>query len=199
VTKIHNIFRNDIKREINPVVKVQDDNLTHIRQELEEYVITEQIREHYKKAFKNYLQGNKYCYWISGWFGSGKSHFTKLFGHVLGNYQFGDTTSTDVFLSRDESAELRPLVEKIRDNYQTEILMFDILEDTAYDSNNQQQSISITIYKQFLAYLGFYSHILWVGELEYDLHEQGLYEDFKNEFEKISGKSWIESREKPSR
>lgn len=199
MTKIHNIFRDDIKREINPVVKVQDENLAHIRQELQEYVITEQIREHYKKAFKNYLEGTKYCYWISGWFGSGKSHFTKLFGHVLGNYQFGDTTSTDLFLSRDESAELRPLVEKIRDNYQTEILMFDILEDTAYDSNNQQQSISITIYKQFLSYLGFYSHILWVGELEYDLYEQGLYEDFKNEFEIISGKSWDESREKPSR
>lgn len=197
--KIHNIFRDNITREINPVVKVQDENLTHIRQELQEYVITEQIREHYKKAFRNYLEGTKYCYWISGWFGSGKSHFTKLFGHVLGNYQFGDTTSTDIFLSRDESAKLRPLVDKIRDNYQTEILMFDILEDTAYDSNNQQQSISITIYKQFLSYLGFYSHILWVGELEYDLYEQGLYEDFKNEFEIISGKSWNESREKPSR
>ncbi|OLQ47618.1 hypothetical protein BHT94_10545 [Bacillus licheniformis] len=199
MTKIHEIFRDDIKREINPVVKVQDDNLSHIRQELQEYVITEQIREHYKKAFENYLQGNKYCYWISGWFGSGKSHFTKLFGHVLGNYQFGDSTSIDVFLSRDESGDLRPLVEKIRDDYETEILMFDILEDTAYDSNNQQQSISITIYKQFLAYLGFYSHILWVGELEYDLYEQGLYDDFKNEFEKNSGKNWTISREKPSR
>lgn len=199
MTKIYSIFRDDIKREINPVVKVQDDNLTNIRQELQEYVITKQICEHYKNAFKNYLQGNKYCYWISGWFGSGKSHFTKLFGHVLGNYEFGDTTSTDVFLSRDESAELRPLVEEIRDKYHTEVLMFDILEETAYDSNNQQQSISITIYKQFLTYLGFYSHILWVGELEYDLYEQGLYFDFKSEFEKISGKSWSEAREKPSR
>jgi hypothetical protein len=199
VTKIHNIFREDIKREINPVVKVQDENYEHIRQELKEYVITEQIRGHFKTAFEKYLQGNKYSYWISGWFGSGKSHFTKLFGHVLGNYQFENSTSTEEFLNRDESTVLRPLVEKIRDNFHTEVLMFDILEDAAYNSNNQQESVSITIYKQFLAYLGFYSHVLWVGELEYDLYELGLYDDFKEEFKKISGKSWIDLREKPAR
>src|SRR5690554_263895 len=115
MTKIHNIFRDDIKREINPVVKVQDENYDHIRQELKEYVITEQIRGHFKTAFEKYLQGNKYSYWISGWFGSGKSHFTKLFGHVLGNYQFENSTSTEEFLNRDESTVLRPLVEEIRD------------------------------------------------------------------------------------
>src|SRR5690606_31295022 len=103
--------------------------------------------------------GSKYCYWISGWFGSGKSHFTKLLGHVLGNYEFEDTTSSEVFLSRDDSSVLTPLIEEIREKYQTEVLMFDILEETSYDSDNQQQSISITIYKQFLSYLGFYSHI----------------------------------------
>lgn len=199
MTQIHSLFRDKITRDINPVVKVQDDNKEHIRQELQEYVITDQIRRHFKEAFKYYQEGSKYCYWISGWFGSGKSHFTKLFGHVLGNYKFENTTSSDIFLSRDESSELRPLVEEIRDKYQTEILMFDILEETAYDSNNQQQSISITIYKQFLAYLGFYSHILWVGELEYDLYEQGIYDQFITEFEKVSGKSWIEVREKPAR
>lgn len=199
LTKIHSIFRDDIKRDINSVVKVQDDNLKHIRQELREYVITEQIRGHFKKAFDKYLHGDKYCYWISGWFGSGKSHFTKLFGHVLGNYQFEHSTSADEFLSRDDSNELRPLVEQIRDKYDTEVLMFDILEATAYDQSGQQESISITIYKQFLQFLGFYSDILWVGELEYDLFQQGLYEDFKNEFEKISGKSWTEARQKPHR
>ncbi|APC47779.1 hypothetical protein BME96_06155 [Virgibacillus halodenitrificans] len=199
LTKIHEIFRENINRDINPVVKVQDENLAHIRQELNEYVITDQIRDHFKKAFTNYLNGNNYCYWISGWFGSGKSHFTKLLGHVLGNYEFGDTTSSEVFLTRDVSKDLQTLVQEIRTKYETEILMFDILEETAYDSNNQQQSISITIYKQFLSYLGFYSHILWVGELEFDLYESGLYEDFKSEFEKVSGKSWEDARKKPSR
>lgn len=199
MTSIHSIFRDKITRDINPVVKVQDNNHEHIRQELQEYVITEQIRGHFKKAFENYLRGSKYCYWISGWFGSGKSHFTKLFGHVLGNYEFENTTSSEVFLSRDESSVLRLLVEEVREKYQTEVLMFDILEETSYDSNNQQQSISITIYKQFLSYLGFYSHILWVGELEYDLYDQGIYDEFKIEFEKISGKSWLDAREKPAR
>ena len=52
MTKIHNIFRDDITREINPVVKVQDENLTHIRQELQEYVITEQIRGALQKGFQ---------------------------------------------------------------------------------------------------------------------------------------------------
>ncbi|MEK4181343.1 BREX system P-loop protein BrxC [Aeribacillus sp. FSL K6-1121] len=199
MTKIHTIFRDKITRDINPVVKVQDQNKEHIRQELQEYVITEQIRGHFKKAFENYLNGSKYCYWISGWFGSGKSHFTKLFGHVLGDYEFENTTSSEIFLSRDESSVLRPLVEEIREKYRTEVLMFDILEETSYDSNNQQQSISITIYKQFLSYLGFYSHILWVGELEYDLYDQGIYDEFKIEYEKLSGKSWLEAREKPAR
>src|SRR5690606_38253770 len=129
LTKIHEIFRENINRDINPVVKVQDENLAHIRQELKEYVITDQIRDHFKKAFTNYLNGNDYCYWISGWFGSGKSHFTKLLVHALGNYGFGDSTSSEVFLTRDESQDLQTLVEEAGTKYETEILMFDLVEE----------------------------------------------------------------------
>lgn len=199
MVKVNSIFREDIKRDINSVVKVQDSNKEHIRQELREYVITEQLRNHFNKAFKNYLNGNKYGFWISGWFGSGKSHFTKLFGHVLSNQQFENSTSSEEFLIKDVTNELKPVVEEIQAKYDTEILMFDILEDTGYDNEGKQASITLTIYKQFLSMLGYYNDVVWVGELELDLFEQGLFEVFKSKIKENTGKEWFDIRTKAHR
>ena len=81
---IKDLFRDPIERYINPVIKVQEDDVNVAKQELQEYVITDQLREHFKECLDKYLNDkNKVGYWISGWFGSGKSHFLKIFGYLL--------------------------------------------------------------------------------------------------------------------
>ena len=88
--KIQQMFHDDIDRKINGVVKVDQDTLDVLKQEVKEYVITRDIRKHMITFFNNY--GGSFSeptadvgVWISGFFGSGKSHFLKMLSYLLEN------------------------------------------------------------------------------------------------------------------
>ena len=88
---IKDMFVRDIYREINPVIKVSDlDEEDKIFQELDEYVVTNEIDKNFDKLYRGItdgLRGNKdhMGVWISGDFGSGKSHFLKIVSFLLKN------------------------------------------------------------------------------------------------------------------
>ena len=77
------IYAKDIDREIQGVIKVDDES--YISQELEEYVVTDELLKHFNSFFEAYNAGinsntEKMGVWISGFFGSGKSHFNEKMG-----------------------------------------------------------------------------------------------------------------------
>ena len=78
--RIQEMFYDDIDRKINGVVKVDQDAADVLKQEVKEYVITRDIRKHMITFFNNYAESFReptadVGVWISGFFGSGKSHF----------------------------------------------------------------------------------------------------------------------------
>ena len=88
MSKLKEIYEKDIEREIQGVIKVDDENF--IKQELEEYVVTDELLKHFNSFFDSYnsgINGNteKMGVWISGFFGSGKSHFLKIISYLLEN------------------------------------------------------------------------------------------------------------------
>lgn len=191
---INELFEYGIDRYINPVVKVQQDDLKVVKTELREYVLTEQLKGHYKECFYKFLNDrNKVGIWASGWFGSGKSAFAKTFGYILENHQLDDCSAADIFLRKDVSNELKPIVDEINAKYNTKVVMFDILEE-AGKGDNKVEPIEMTIYKQYLKKRGFYTSQLWIAELEKELVEQGKYDDFINTVEDISKKKWEDIR-----
>ncbi len=79
---IQNMFQKDINRDINGVIKVSQNDDNSLHQELSEYIITKELRRHFRTFFDNYSKAidyptDKIGVWISGFFGSGKSHFLK--------------------------------------------------------------------------------------------------------------------------
>lgn len=191
---IKNLFRDPIERYINPVIKVQEDDVNVAKQELQEYVITDQLREHFKECLDKYLNDkNKVGYWISGWFGSGKSHFLKIFGYLLENHQFDDCSAADIFIRRDETNTLKNYIENINETYKTTVVMFDILEEAA-KLEGKVEPIELTIYKQWLSKRGFYTGKLWVAEMEKELSDEGKYEEFVQTIEEMSSKKWEDIR-----
>jgi len=191
---IKDLFRDSIERYINPVIKVQEDDINVAKRELQEYVITDQLREHFKECLDKYLNDkNKVGYWISGWFGSGKSHFLKIFGYLLENHQFDDCTAADIFIRRDETNTLKKYIEKINESYKTTVVMFDILEEAA-KLEGKVEPIEQTIYKQWLSKRGFYTGKLWVAEMEKELSDEGKYEEFVQTIEEISNRKWEDIR-----
>lgn len=81
--QIKDMFRKKIDREIQGVIIVGQGEETNVAQELEEYVVTRELQRHFADffaAYKKGIQGTtpKMGVWISGFFGSGKSHFLKI-------------------------------------------------------------------------------------------------------------------------
>ncbi|MEH2389013.1 MAG: DUF6079 family protein [Nostoc sp.] len=84
------LFQKDIHRNINGVIKVGQQDNENIRQELEEYVVTHELDKHFRTFFERYTNAisnptDKMGVWISGFFGSGKSHFLKILSYLLAN------------------------------------------------------------------------------------------------------------------
>ena len=93
--QIKDLFAKQIDRPINGVIKADQADSESVWQELDEYVVTKELDIHFRRFFGAYLDaldnaGNpdvagKVGVWISGFFGSGKSHFLKILSYLLEN------------------------------------------------------------------------------------------------------------------
>ncbi|RLB92619.1 MAG: hypothetical protein DRH26_05840, partial [Deltaproteobacteria bacterium] len=93
--QIQNIFKKNISRPINGVVKADQLNESVVWHELDEYVVTRELDKHFRIFLSSYLGvidnqndpiiAGRMAVWISGFFGSGKSHFIKILSYLLGD------------------------------------------------------------------------------------------------------------------
>lgn len=99
--KLRNLYSKDITREIQGVIKVDDEH--SIAQELDEYIVTEEIARHLDIFFDAYSKGlgvsrtEQMGVWLSGFFGSGVSHFLKIVSYLLDNREVNGKKSVDYF------------------------------------------------------------------------------------------------------
>ena len=80
---IREMFRKEIDREMQGVIIAGQGESRSVSQELDEYVVTRELQRHFRDFFTAYKKGiagttPKMGVWISGFFGSGKSHFLKI-------------------------------------------------------------------------------------------------------------------------
>ncbi len=79
---LKNIFLKPVDRPIEGVIKADDE--ASLRLEIEEYVLTNEVEkrlEEFLDAYNNYEGANGV--WVSGFFGSGKSHLLKMLALLL--------------------------------------------------------------------------------------------------------------------
>ena len=90
--QLDQIFAKDIQRPIEGVIKADD--AAHLATEVDEYVLTNEAAKGLEillEEYTSYTNGNGV--WISGFFGSGKSHMLKMLAHLLGDVEGAiDTT-----------------------------------------------------------------------------------------------------------
>ena len=103
--KLQYIYKADINRNINGVIKVAQNDERSIEQELREYIITRELRSHFNTFFTNYEKSistptDKIGVWISGFFGSGKSHFLKMLSYLLSNPVVAGKNAVDYFADK---------------------------------------------------------------------------------------------------
>ena len=189
------LYAKDIEREIQGVIKVDDES--YISQELEEYVVTEELLKHFNSFFDAYntgINGNteKMGVWISGFFGSGKSHFLKIVSYLLENRVVNGKSAVDYF---DDKIEDKMLLADIKraGSIPTDVILFNIDSKTE-NSNGAKDKILDVFEKVFNEKMGL-SITPFVAEIERHIISQGKYEDFKKAFEKNANSSWEEMRD----
>ena len=189
------IYAKDIEREIQGVIKVDDES--YISQELEEYVVTEELLKHFNSFFDAYntgINGNteKMGVWISGFFGSGKSHFLKIVSYLLENKEVNGKKAVDYF---DDKIDDNMLLADIKraGNIPTDVILFNIDSKTE-NSNGAKDKILDVFEKVFNEKMGL-SITPFVAEIERYIISLGKYEEFKKEFEKNANSSWEEMRD----
>lgn len=194
---IQNMFYDNIDRKINGVVKVDQSTDDVLKQEVKEYVITKDIRRHMITFFNNYESSFEeptadIGVWISGFFGSGKSHFLKMLSYLLENKEIDGRRVEEYFREKfDDEAMFMTIARAVGGN--TKTILFNI--DIEGSINKDNTAVLRVFAKMFYNYLGFYGENLKVAKLEQFIDKKGKTEEFRRIFEEKNGASWLESRD----
>ena len=197
--KIRDMFYKDITRDIKGVIKIGQEDDENIYQELEEYVVTRELSKHFDDFFKNYKKSilgytDKMGVWISGFFGSGKSHFLKILSYLLENKEVEGKKAITYF--DDKIQDPMVLADmKLAGETSIDVILFNIDSKSDSDSKANKDAIVKVFMRVFNDMQGFCGSIPWVADLERQMTLDGTYDDFKAAFKEISGKEWVDTRE----
>jgi hypothetical protein len=175
--------------------------MKYIKQELEEYVVTRELQKHFRDFFSNYKKGinghtDKMGVWISGFFGSGKSHFLKILSYLLENRQVEGKTALDYFLDDRKIQDPMVLADmKLACETPTDVILFNIDSKSKSAGTKGKDSILNVFLRVFNEMQGF-STDPHLADLERQLTEDGSYEDFKKRYEELHNLNWVENRHK---
>ena len=198
--KIKEMFVKPIDRDIKGVIKVGQGEDSNVKQELEEYVVTRELQKHFAEFFSAYKKGilgntDKMGVWISGFFGSGKSHFLKILSYLLENRVVEGKRAIDYFIEDNKIADSMVLADmKLAAETSTDVILFNVDSKGAASGKQDKDAIVSVFLKVFNEMQGFYGANPHIADLERKLSYDGQYDDFKERFEEVNGTSWVEAR-----
>lgn len=193
--KIKNIFEKDINRYINGVITVGNNDEKAVQQEIEEYVVTQELKPHFSKFFDKFAASlehpnSEIGVWISGFFGSGKSHFLKMLSYLLENKVVGGKPTIEYFRNKfDDPLEFYG-IEKCCSKGDNKTILFNIADYT----QDKQTGIRDVFSQVFYNSIGYFGTDPRVVEFEKWLDDSGKKEDFVRCYRDASGKDWLSDR-----
>lgn len=192
------LFQKPVDRPIDPVIKADDE--ASLRHELEEYVLTNEVSKRldtFFDAYNNYTDANGV--WLSGFFGSGKSHLLKMLALVLENRSIDGTPAADIFLPKcGDNTLLRADIEKAI-AVPSKSILFNIDQKADVISKTQTDALLAVFVKVFDELCGYYGKQPYIAQFERELDHEGQLDGFKSAFEAASGKAWEWGRARPTR
>lgn len=188
------IFNKPVDRPIEGVIKADDE--ASLRLEIEEYVLTNEVEkrlESFLDAYNNYEGANGV--WVSGFFGSGKSHLLKMLALLLESRQIDGASAPDLFLPKCGDNEILRGDLKRAVSIPSKSILFNIDQKADVISKTQIDALLAVFVKVFDEMCGYYGKQGHIAQFERDLDSRGLYEQFKSAYESTAGRTWQKGRE----
>ncbi|MCX6877105.1 MAG: BREX system P-loop protein BrxC [Verrucomicrobia bacterium] len=199
---IKDLIRRDISQKVEGVVKVFDRSA--LASEIREYVVTDKIEDEIKKIVDTFTQASDVLrrgghhrdvmgIWISGFFGSGKSHFAKVLGYLLQNEPLvagGEETCIDAFekhLSESHRGrDIRLRLGEIKKTTSVKTIAFEIRSRQSLTNPN---SVGEILLGEFYRAIG-YSENFVIARIERRLDKKGMLQKLHQAFQQRFGIPW---------
>ena len=191
---LRTIFNKPVDRPIEGVIKADDE--ASLRLEIEEYVLTNEVEkrlESFLDAYNNYQGANGV--WVSGFFGSGKSHLLKMLALLLENRQIDGASAFDLFLPKCGENEILRGDLKRAVSIPSKSILFNIDQKADVIAKTQIDALLSVFVKVFDEMCGYYGKQGHIAQFERDLDSRGLFENFQSAYETVAGRSWQRGRE----
>lgn len=192
--KIRELFLKAVDRPIDGVIKADD--VRNLQIELEEYVVTRDVARGlgiFAERYLNELSANGV--WISGFFGSGKSHLLKILSLVLDGEPLPDgVRAADIVLPKVEDEIVQANLRKAA-GIPSRSVLFNI--DQKFDGIGGDHSAPILeVFVKVLNELrGYYGKQGYIARFEHDLDVRGDLQPFKDTYRRLIGSEWEKDRE----
>ncbi|SFK15020.1 hypothetical protein SAMN04488082_11566 [Desulfomicrobium apsheronum] len=205
---IKDLFAKNLFRPINGVVKAEQQEDAVVWQELEEYVLTKELDQHFRKFFDAYQAARRNAHdpslsdrmgiWVSGFFGSGKSHFIKILSYLLNNREACNPQTSEYRRAAkffEEKIKDPLLLADIKNatNGNTDVILFNI--DSRADAQDGRGTILSVFWRVFNEMQGFCGEYPHLAEMERYLTSKGKFEEFCTTYSELSGEDWIKERD----
>ena len=192
--KIQDLFVKPVERPIEGVIKASDDR--NLQTEVEEFVITREIAKGLDLFLERYLEDkNANGVWISGFFGSGKSHLLKILSLVLDSRRLrGGERAAHFLLPKIEDEILRGSFQRATQIPSRSILfnIDQIADHIGGDSTAPILEVFVKVLNELRGYHGKQGHI---AKFEHDLYRAGELTSFKQTYLDLNGRSWEQDRD----
>ena len=191
-----------LNRPIEKVITYQNRSEVQLRTEVSEYVVTDKINENFQRlltSMQSALQGgggHDIGVWVSGFYGSGKSSFTKYLGFALDRgMKVGSDSFLQLLKNRITDAQVPALFNQVSTTYDPVVIFLDLASEMLAGAS--MEDISTVLYLKVLQWAG-YSEDLKVAELERMLEKDDKLADFEQRAAaELDGTPWQEIHNQP--
>jgi hypothetical protein len=192
---IKNLFdpNKNISRSIEKVITYSYSlsQEARLKSEISEYVVTNSIDQQFEdlllkmEAAMDVGQKNEVGVWVSGFYGSGKSSFTKYLGFAFDDRITIDGTPFIRHLQdRLKRQQTKSLLSNVAKRFPAAVLMLDLASEQVAGATMAE--VSTVLYYKVLQWAG-YSRNLKVAALERRLKKEDRYSEFLDAFKDAAG------------
>lgn len=203
MTLIREVFstRRPIDRRIEKVIDYYADSEDRLAAEIEEYEATENIEACFRKFLEAYQTGiqagqvTEIGIWVAGFYGSGKSSFTKYLGFALDpNRKIQGRPFLDHLCDRLRSSDVKALLRTTAQRHPTAVVLLDLGAEQLAEST--AATVTNVMYWKILNISG-YSKEKKLAQLELTLEEKGKYGDFRQAYQETYQGEWKDIHNDP--
>src|SRR6266702_4693586 len=186
--------RRPIDRPIEKVIDYYATDAKRLLAEVEEYEVTENVERNLRRFLEVFGAGVRTGQvvetgmWVSGFYGSGKSSFTKYLGFALDPARVVDGRPfLDLLAERISAPDVRQALKTLAAKYPVAVIMLDLGAEQLASSSIA--TVSTVLYWKILQWAG-YSKEEKLAQLELQLDREGRLDAFRQAYKAKFGTDW---------